>query len=81
MGTDMEIALVLTVAFLWIVGTFALLSAIDRPERKARRQERRASRQGNRRIQYQPAVHGSRVEGSRVEGPSRRHRLRRLRPH
>jgi hypothetical protein len=76
MGTDMEIALVLTVAFLWIMGTFALLSAIDRPERKARRQERRASRQGNRRIQYQPAVHGSRVEGQ-----SRRHRLRRLRPH
>ena len=76
MGTDMEIALVLTVAFLWMTGTFAILSAIDRPERKARRQERRASRRDNRRVQYQPAV-----QGSRVEGQSRRHWLRRLRPH
>ncbi|PNI09551.1 hypothetical protein CXX84_04685 [Arthrobacter sp. AFG7.2] len=76
MGTDIEIALVLTVAFLWIVGTFAILSAIDRAERKARRQERKASRQGKRRIQYQPVV-----EGSRLEGQGRRHRPRRLRPH
>lgn len=76
MGTDIEIALVLIVAFLWIVGTFAILSAIDRAERKARRQERRAIRQGKRGIQYQPVV-----EGSRLEGQGRRHRSRRLRPH
>jgi hypothetical protein len=44
MGTELGIALVLTMAFLWVVVTFAILSVIDRPERKARRQERRAGR-------------------------------------
>ncbi|RKO27403.1 hypothetical protein D7Z96_00220 [Pseudarthrobacter phenanthrenivorans] len=76
MGTEMEIALVLAAAFLWVVGTFAILSGIDRRERKARRQERRASRQGGRRVQYLPAV-----QGSRGDGRSRRHRPRSLRPH
>jgi hypothetical protein len=37
MGTDMEIALVLLAAVLWVAVTLSVLSAIDRPERKARR--------------------------------------------
>ncbi|TNB72382.1 hypothetical protein FHJ30_10135 [Arthrobacter sp. BB-1] len=77
MGADIEIALVFTVAFLWMGGTFAILSGIDRPERKARRQERRASRSGKRRVRYRPVV-----QDSRMEEQARRHRPpRRLRPH
>lgn len=76
MGADIEIALVLAVAFLWMTGTFAILSRIDRPERKARRQERRARRSGKRWVRYRPAVHDSRPEER-----TRRHRPRRLRVH
>ncbi|VXB31754.1 conserved hypothetical protein [Arthrobacter sp. 9AX] len=76
MGTELGIALVLTTAFLWIVGTFAILSGIDRPERKARRQERRAGRAGNRRIKYRPAS-GRPGSGNRGRHP----RIRSLRPH
>ncbi|MGX1161067.1 hypothetical protein FBY31_0554 [Arthrobacter sp. SLBN-100] len=65
MGIELEIALVLTMAFLWVVGTFAILSGIDRAERKARRQERRATRMDNRRVQYRPVAAGSRLAGRR----------------
>jgi hypothetical protein len=65
MGIELEIALVLTMACLWIAGTFAILSGIDRAERKARRQERRATRTGNRRVQYRPVAAGSRLAGHR----------------
>jgi hypothetical protein len=75
MGTEIEIALVLAVAFLWVVGTFAILSGIDRLERKARRQERRADRERQRRVQYRPVVPGSRLMGRDRQGRSR------LRPH
>jgi hypothetical protein len=63
MGTEIEIALVLTMAFLWVVGTFAILSGIDRLERKARRRERRADRERQRRVQYRPVARGSRLPG------------------
>lgn len=63
MGTEIEIALVLMMAFLWVVGTFAILSGIDRLERKARRQERRADRERQRRVQYRPVARGSRLMG------------------
>lgn len=76
MGTEMEIALVLLAALLWVALTLSILSAIDRPERKARRQERRADRAGNHRVDYRPVA-----AGSRPDGRSRRHRPRRLRPH
>ncbi|MEW1985295.1 hypothetical protein [Pseudarthrobacter oxydans] len=70
MGTELEIALVLSTAFLWVTGTFAILSAIDRSERKARRRERRASRAGKRRVLYGPAVKGSRLaEGTTPPRP------------
>jgi hypothetical protein len=76
MGTELVIALVLSTAFLWIMGTFAILSAIDRAERKARRQERRASRADKHRGQYRPAGSGSGpAEGARPP------RARKLRPH
>jgi hypothetical protein len=65
MGIELEIALVLTMAFLWVVGTFAILSGIDRAERKARRQEQRAMRADHRRVQYRPVAAGSRLTGSR----------------
>jgi hypothetical protein len=61
MGTEIEIALVLTMAFLWVVGTFAILSGIDRLERKARRRERRADRERQRRVQYRPVARRSRL--------------------
>jgi hypothetical protein len=70
MGIELEIALVLTMAFLWIAGTFAILSGIDRAERKARRQERRATRTGNRRVQYRPVAAGSRLAGHRRHPPT-----------
>lgn len=76
MGADVEIALVFTVAFLWMAGTFAILSRIDRRERKARRQERRASRSGQRRVRYRSVV-----QDSRLDEHARRRRPRRLRPH
>lgn len=61
MSTELEIALVLGTALLWMAVTLTILSAIDRPERKARRQERRGIRTEKRRIEYRPAVAGSRV--------------------
>jgi hypothetical protein len=76
MGTELEIALVFLAAFAWVAVTFSILSAIDRPERKARRQEKRANRGGNRRVEYRPAS-----TGPRPDSPGRRHRPRRLRPH
>ena len=79
MGAEIEIALVLTMAFLWIAGTFAMLSAIDRPERKARRQERKADqadRADKRRVQYRPVA-----AESRLSKRSRHPRTRSLRPH
>ena len=45
MGSEFEIALVLLTALLWIGITLAILSGIDRPERKARRRANRAARQ------------------------------------
>lgn len=76
MGAELEITLVLTMAFLWIAGSLAMLSGIDRPERKARRQERRADRAGRRRVKYRPVV-----RGSGLTGRSRQVRTHRLRPH
>jgi hypothetical protein len=76
MGTEMEIALVLGAALLWVALTLSILSAIDRPERKARRQERRADRAENRRLGYRPVT-----ADSRPDGRPRRHRPRRLRLH
>jgi hypothetical protein len=61
MGIEFGIALVLFTALLWVVVTFAILSGIDRPERKARRQERRADRAEKRRIRYRPVAGGSRL--------------------
>lgn len=62
MGIEMAIALVLSTALLWIVVTLAMLSAIDRPERKARRQERKSGR-GKRPVRFRSAVRGSRLTG------------------
>ena len=76
MGAELEITLVLTMAFLWIAGSLAMLSGIDRPERKARRQERRADRAGRRRVKYRPVA-----RESRLTGRSRQARTHRLRPH
>lgn len=76
MGAEMEITLVLTMAFLWIAGSLAVLSGIDRPERKARRQERKATRAGRRRVQYRPATADPRAL-KRIKHP----RIRSLRPH
>ncbi|ACL39876.1 hypothetical protein Achl_1901 [Pseudarthrobacter chlorophenolicus A6] len=78
MGTEMGIALVLLTAFAWMAGTLVILSAIDRPERKARRQERRDTRAGEHRwrVEYRPVAAGSRPEGRR-----RHPRARKLRPH
>ncbi|TQJ40949.1 hypothetical protein FBY33_3045 [Arthrobacter sp. SLBN-112] len=59
MSTELVIALVLGSAFLWVTITLTILSAIDRPERKARRQERRELRMANRRIAYRPVAAGS----------------------
>ncbi|KRE85224.1 MULTISPECIES: hypothetical protein [unclassified Arthrobacter] len=59
MSTELVIALVLGSAFLWVTITLTILSAIDRPERKARRQERRELRMENRRIGYRPVAAGS----------------------
>jgi hypothetical protein len=71
MGTEIEIALVLMMAFLWVVGTFAILSGIDRLERKARRQERRADRERQRRVRYRPVAPGSRLMGRRRHAHTR----------
>ncbi|MCT9626298.1 hypothetical protein HWD94_14340 [Pseudarthrobacter equi] len=78
MGTEIGIALVFLTAFVWMAGTLVILSAIDRPERKARRQERRDTRAGDhrRRVEYRPVAAGSRPEGRR-----RHSRTRTLRPH
>ena len=73
MSTELEIALVLGAAIVWMAVALTILSAIDRPERKARRQERRDIRTGRRRVLYRPAVAGSRVH--------RHPRARRLHPH
>jgi hypothetical protein len=78
MGTEMGIALVFAAAFVWMATTLVILSAIDRPERKARRQERRELRADDRRrrVEYRPIAPGTRP------GPRSRHpRTRRLRPH
>jgi hypothetical protein len=74
MGTEMEIALVFLAALLWVTATLSILSAIDRTERKARRQQKRAERSGHRRVQYRPAVSGP-EPGKPGSQP------RRLRPH
>ncbi|MDQ0769121.1 hypothetical protein QF031_001870 [Pseudarthrobacter defluvii] len=76
MGTELEIALVLGTAFLWITVTLTILSAIDRPERKARRQERRDIRTEKRRIEFRPVA-----AGSHPQGRNRHSRSRRLHPH
>lgn len=76
MSTELEIALVLGTAFLWITVTLTILSAIDRPERKARRQERRHNRTEKRRIEYRPVA-----AGSHPQGRNRHPRPRRLHPH
>jgi len=73
MSTELGIALVLGSALLWMAVTLTILSAIDRPERKARRQERREIRTAKRRVHYRPAVAGSRVH--------RHSHPRRLHPH
>lgn len=78
MNTEIGISLVLMTALLWMVVTFAILSAIDRPERKARRQERRENRTGSRRhkVEYRSVAPGSRPEPHDPQPRSRR-----LRPH
>ncbi|MDP9988188.1 hypothetical protein J2S98_003368 [Arthrobacter oryzae] len=76
MSTELEIALVLGTAFLWVTVTLTILSAIDRPERKARRQEWRDIRAEKRRIEYRPVA-----AGSHPQGRGRRPRSRRLHPH
>jgi len=76
MSTALEIALVLGTAFLWITVTLTILSAIDRPERKARRQERRDIRTEKRRIEYRPVA-----AASHPQGRTRHARSRRLHPH
>lgn len=76
MSTELEIALVLGTALLWVAVTLTILSAIDRPERKARRQERRDLRAEKRRIEYRPVA-----AGSHQEGGNRRPRARRLHSH
>ncbi|KIC63130.1 hypothetical protein PUN71_017840 [Arthrobacter sp. NQ7] len=63
MGTELEIALVLGTAFLWMAVTLTILSAIDRSERKARRQERHELRREKRRIEYRPVAAGSHLQG------------------
>jgi hypothetical protein len=75
MSTELEIALVLGTAFLWVAVTLAILSAIDRPERKARRRERHERRMEKRRIEYRPvAAAGSRLQGrTRHPRPNRFH--------
>lgn len=73
MGTDMEIALVLLAAVLWVAVTLSILSAIDRSERKARRQQKREDRAGTRRVEYRPVAAGSHHEG---HGRRPRRRLR-----
>ncbi|MDQ0732211.1 hypothetical protein [Arthrobacter sp. B1I2] len=75
MSTELEIALVLGTAFLWIIVALAILSAIDRPERKARRQQRRNMRM-ERRIDYRPVA-----AGSLPQGRTRQPRARGLHPH
>lgn len=75
MGTEMAIALVFVTAFLWMAVTLTILSAIDRPERKARRQERRDVRDA-RRIEYRPVA-----GGTHPQGRNRHPRTRRLHPH
>ena len=44
MRTVAAIALVFTVFILWVAMTYVMVSSIDRPERRARRRELRASR-------------------------------------
>ena len=75
MDTELAIALVLGTAFLWMAVTLTILSAIDRPERKARRRERRGGRDV-RRIEYRPVA-----AGSHPQGRERHSRARRLHPH
>ena len=76
MSTELEIALVLGTALLWVIVTLAILSAIDRRERKARRQERRNLRMEKRRIEYHPVA-----AGSRPQRRTRHPRTRRLHLH
>ena len=76
MSTELEIALVLGTAFLWVTVTLTILSAIDRPERKARRQERRDIRTEKRRIEYRPVA-----AGTHAQGRNRPPRSLRLHPH
>ncbi|MDQ0144431.1 MULTISPECIES: hypothetical protein [Pseudarthrobacter] len=76
MSTELEIALVLGTALLWIALTLTILSAIDRPERKARRQERRNVRADKHRIEYRPAA-----AAAHSPGRNRHPRTRRLHPH
>ncbi|NUT72284.1 hypothetical protein [Pseudarthrobacter sp. C4D7] len=76
MNTELGIALVLVAAFLWMTVTLTILSAIDRPERKARRQERRDIRMEKRRVEYRPVTAGPHAPG-RIRHP----RSRRLHPH
>ena len=75
MSTELEIVLVLGSALLWVAVTLTILSAIDRPERKARRQERRDVRM-ERRIDYRPVP-----AGSHPQGRNRHPRTHRLHPH
>lgn len=70
----MEIALVFLAALLWVTVTLSILSAIDRAERKARRQQKRVERSAHRRVQYRAAVSGP-------EPGKQDRQQRRLRPH
>ena len=74
----MGIALVLLTTLVWMTLTLAILSAIDRPERKARRQERRDIRAGEKRRRIEYRSMGS---GTQPETHTRHSRTRRLRPH
>ena len=75
MSTELVIALVLGTALLWIAVTWTILSAIDRSERRARRQERHELRMEKRRIGYRPVAAGSHIPARTRHPRSRRFHL------
>jgi hypothetical protein len=62
----MVISLVLFSALLWVAVTLTILSAIDRSERKARRQQKRADRAGGRGADYRPNAPGGHTRSRRL---------------
>lgn len=68
-----SIALVLSVALLWLGFTVVMLTRLNRAGRKALRQERKASR-----MKARPKVH---ADGAEETGRARRHLLKMWRRH